>query len=173
MKMVYIGHGHAISDRDAGRLAREAGIRLPRAGYSVEVRVNGIPVRLARTEIRHGGAAYGLPPSIVRRGWVWYISGPQRYSGGRDPRRRSGSRRRTRRDEFGSPEEFDRLFRSLSRASQDYLHEYTSSPRREEVIAAFRRVPENERRLVARFLEGERPYYERVESEVFSDYYED
>jgi hypothetical protein len=84
----------------------------------------------------------------------------------RDPRR--GSRRPARMRPRSQRDAYDRL----SRAGKNYIEEYLRGTTREDVIAAWHRVPERERRIVDELLEGERPYYEHIESEI-AHLYED
>lgn len=64
-------------------------------------------------------------------------------------------------------------YNRLSRASKDYLNEYVSGTSFNDLRAMWRRVPEHERRTVNHLLEGERPGYERVESEIAAEWADD
>jgi hypothetical protein len=66
----------------------------------------------------------------------------------------------------------DRLLAKLSQAGKDYLDEYMRAPRRADVIAAWKRVPVREHRIVDYLLDGIRPGYEEVDSAV-AHLYED
>lgn len=72
--------------------------------------------------------------------------------------------------------EAEQLYRSLSRASKEYLESYVSDVRRADVEAAYRRVPKKDVRAIRILVEGVTPAYEYAEaawrSEAFgpSDY---
>jgi len=61
----YLSHGfYRVSDREAGKLARSAGRRLPRHGYELAVEEDGKRYWLARTPNKS---------HLRKRGWVWSI----------------------------------------------------------------------------------------------------
>ena len=68
MKMQFLNANHyRISDRDAGRLAKGVGRKLPKHGYMlVVVLPSGHRAELLRTPYRHAANA-------PKRGWVWAV----------------------------------------------------------------------------------------------------
>jgi hypothetical protein len=68
MKLTHLSHNHfAISDADAGRLARASGHPLPRIGYEAEVPLpNGKKAWLTRTNTHYRADG-------TKRGWSWSV----------------------------------------------------------------------------------------------------
>lgn len=122
---------------------------------------------------RHGYPK-GLGPTAKLRVWritkqgdrfvrdvVWRSEAAERDS---SPRRNRA--RRPQRD----PDEVDRLYRSLSRASKDYLESFVSDRSYKDVLAASRGVPEKDKRAVRVLLDGVTPAFKyRDEYEGFDD----
>jgi hypothetical protein len=79
MKLVYVGGGgYRISDADAAKLARGAGRKLPKHGYSINTLMpNGEEVWLQRMTFRYSTWSEDgqIASKAPKRGWVWIVMG--------------------------------------------------------------------------------------------------